>query len=162
MTPGHGWTSYKQAEKVFTSVYINSLRNLHQLCCTCVFLVLPIQKYFFMESQRPEMLNPQITDQPPAAITNSFQNETIKGKKYCSAEEAVQLVRSGDRVFLHGSAATPVYLIKALQKRHAELSNVELVSITSMGDVDFNAPEITKSFFFNSLFVSANTRAVVN
>ena len=32
---------------------------------------------------------------------------------YVSAEEAVKLVKSGDRVFLHGSAATPVHTIKA-------------------------------------------------
>jgi acyl-CoA hydrolase len=81
---------------------------------------------------------------------------------YMSAEEAVQLVKTGDRVFLHGSAATPVHLIKALQQRHEELKEVELVSITTLGDVDFNKPEYRKSFFFNSLFVSANTRVVVN
>jgi acyl-CoA hydrolase len=82
--------------------------------------------------------------------------------KYASAEEAVKLVKSGDRVFLHGSAATPVHLIKALQQRHDEVRDVELVSITSMGDVNFNDPEFVDSFFFNSLFVSANTRAIAN
>lgn len=81
---------------------------------------------------------------------------------YSTVEEAVKLVESGNRVFIHGSAATPVYLIKALQARHAELSNVELVSITNMGDIDFDKPEYRKSFFFNSLFVSANTRSVAN
>jgi len=81
---------------------------------------------------------------------------------YISAEEAVKAVKSGDRVFLHGSAATPVPLISALQQRHHELNNVELVSITSLGDVDFDKPEYRKSFFMNSLFVSASTRSVVN
>jgi len=79
-----------------------------------------------------------------------------------SAEEAARLVQSGNRVFLHGSAATPIPLIKALQQRHNELSGVELVSITSLGDVDFDKPEFRKSFFMNSLFVSASTRSVVN
>ena len=82
--------------------------------------------------------------------------------EYVSAEEAVKIVKSGDRVFIHGSAATPVHLIKALQNRHEELKNIELVSITNLGDVDFDKPEYRKSFFFNSLFVSANTRSVVN
>lgn len=81
---------------------------------------------------------------------------------YFSADEAVKMVKPGDRVFIHGSAATPVHLVKALQARHNELSNVELVSITNMGPLDFNKPEYRKSFFFNSLFVSSNTRAVVN
>ena len=82
--------------------------------------------------------------------------------KYSGIEEALRLVESGNRVFIHGSAATPVYLIKALQARHTELSDVELVSITNMGDIDFDKPEYRKSFFFNSLFVSANTRSVAN
>lgn len=88
--------------------------------------------------------------------------DMITEKNYISAEEAVKLVKSGDRVFLHGSAATPVHLIQALQQRHQELEEVELVSITTLGDVDFNKPEYRKSFFMNSLFVSANTRQVAN
>lgn len=82
--------------------------------------------------------------------------------KYCSVEEAAQRIKSGNRVFIHGSAATPVVLVKALQSRYHELKDVELVSITNVGDLDFDKPEYRKSFFFNSLFVSENTRAVVN
>jgi acyl-CoA hydrolase len=82
--------------------------------------------------------------------------------KYSSAAEAVQLIQSNQRVFLHGSAATPVHVIKALLARHAELQNVELVSITTLGDVDFGKPEYGDSFFFNSLFVSGNVRNVAN
>ncbi|HYJ37966.1 MAG TPA: acetyl-CoA hydrolase/transferase C-terminal domain-containing protein [Chitinophagaceae bacterium] len=83
-------------------------------------------------------------------------------EKYISAQEAVKVIRSGMRVFLHGSAATPVYLIKAMQDRYAELENVELVSITTLGDIDFDNPMHEKSFFLNSLFVSANTRTAAN
>jgi acyl-CoA hydrolase len=85
----------------------------------------------------------------------------IKGK-YMSAEEAMRVVKSGDRVFIHGSAATPVPLVRALQLRHQELHHVELVSITTMGELDFENPLWCGSFFFNSLFVSAGTRKVVN
>lgn len=81
---------------------------------------------------------------------------------YVSAEEAVKNIKSGNRVFIHGSAATPVHLVEALQRRHWELKNVEFISITTLGDVDFNNPVHHNSFFFNSLFVSANTRSVVN
>lgn len=80
---------------------------------------------------------------------------------FISAEEAMQHVRSGNRVFLHGSAATPSHLIEALLKRE-ELREVELVSITTLGDIDFNTSNFQRSFYFNSLFVSAATRAVVN
>ncbi len=83
-------------------------------------------------------------------------------QRYVLAEEAVRTVRSGDRVFIHGSAATPAQLVKAMQNRYRELGNVELVSITTLGDVDFDRPEYRKSFFYNSLFVSAVTRKVAN
>jgi len=82
--------------------------------------------------------------------------------EYISAEEAVKIVKSGDRIFIHGSAATPVHLVKTLQNRHDEIENIELVSITNLGEINFDKPEYRKSFFFNSLFVSANTRSVVN
>ncbi|MDB5191000.1 MAG: acetyl-CoA hydrolase/transferase family protein [Segetibacter sp.] len=82
--------------------------------------------------------------------------------KYSTATQAVQCVKPGHRVFIHGSAATPAFLIQALQDRHNELNNVELVSITNIGDLNFDKPEYRKSFFFNSLFVSANTRNVAN
>jgi acyl-CoA hydrolase len=82
--------------------------------------------------------------------------------KNVSAEDAVKIIQSGNRVFVHGSAATPIHILGALQKRCGELRNVELVSITTFGNINFNDPCYRKSFFINSLFVSENTRAVVN
>ncbi len=86
----------------------------------------------------------------------------MEHERSISAEDAVKIIQSGNRVFIHGSAATPIYIIKALQKRHAELKNVELVSITTLGDINFNDPLYRDSFFINSLFVSENSRAIVN
>ena len=80
---------------------------------------------------------------------------------YKTAEEALQLVQSNQRVFLHGSAATPVYLINKLIEQKERLKNVELVSITQKG-IDLNSPELQGHFFVNSLFVSESNRKVVN
>jgi len=82
--------------------------------------------------------------------------------KYITAQEALQIVESGNRVFIHGSAATPLVLVKALQNRHHELRDVELVSITVMGDLDFDNPAFKNSFFCNSLFVSGPVRNIAN
>lgn len=81
---------------------------------------------------------------------------------YISADQALSYIKPGSRIFMHGSAATPICLIEALQRRHESLHDVELVSITTLGDVNFDKPEYRKSFFFNSLFVSAATRNVAN
>jgi acyl-CoA hydrolase len=86
----------------------------------------------------------------------------MEQQKNISAEDAVKIIQSGNRVFIHGSAATPMYILEALQKRHAELKNVELVSITTLGNINFNNPLYKDSFFINSLFVSENSRSVVN
>lgn len=81
---------------------------------------------------------------------------------FVSAEQAVSIVKNGDRVFLQGSAATPMLLIKSLINRSGELKDVELLSISSYGDDLFNHPKFSESFHINSLFVSANVREIVN
>ena len=81
---------------------------------------------------------------------------------YISAEEAVKLVASGNRVFIHGSAATPLCLVNSLFERAGAIDNVELVAISTFGEMHWNKPEVQKSFYLNSLFVSANVREWVN
>ena len=82
--------------------------------------------------------------------------------KYIAAEDAVSVVKTGDRVFIHGSAATPVNLVQQLLNRYDELKRVEIVSISTFGNIDFGDPKYKESFYINSLFVSANTRSAVN
>lgn len=82
--------------------------------------------------------------------------------KYTSAANAVKEIKSGLRVFIHGSASTPLNLLDALFMRTNELKNVELLSITTMGENIFNRESFGKSFFMNSLFVSKNVREIVN
>lgn len=79
-----------------------------------------------------------------------------------TSEEAVQLVESGNRVFLHGGAATPLNLINALLNRAGEINNVELVAISTHGNINWDRPEVLNSFYFNSLFVSDNIRGWVD
>ncbi|TCC90177.1 acetyl-CoA hydrolase/transferase family protein [Pedobacter frigiditerrae] len=81
---------------------------------------------------------------------------------YINEDQALAIVKSGDRVFIHGGAATPICLVNALQRRHHQLKAVELVSITTLGNVNFDAPELRDAFYFNSLFVSSTTRNIVN
>lgn len=82
--------------------------------------------------------------------------------QYRQADEAVQLVKSGDRVFIHGSAATPLALLNSLLARAGILRDVELVSISTYGHIDWDRPAVLDSFYLNSLFVSGNVRAWAN
>ena len=82
--------------------------------------------------------------------------------QYVSAEEAVSLIKSGDRIFSHGSACTPNFLINELAKQSSRLTNVEFVSITQQGNVEIAKPQYKDHFFVNSLFVSTPVRDAVN
>jgi acyl-CoA hydrolase len=81
---------------------------------------------------------------------------------YQSANEALSSIKSNQRIFLHGSAATPLHLMNALFERGHELKNIEFISVSTLGDGIFNRPEFGNSFFMNSLFVSNNVRGIVN
>jgi len=82
--------------------------------------------------------------------------------KYKTGEEAVKIVKPGDRVFIHGGAATPTYLLDKLAERAGELWNLELVSISMQGKASVMDPKYKASFRMNSLFVSENVRHAVN
>jgi 4-hydroxybutyrate CoA-transferase len=79
-----------------------------------------------------------------------------------TAQEAVAVIRSGDRVFIHSVAAAPQQLIAAMTARADELRVVEVVSLHTEGPAPYAAPELARSFRVNALFVGANVRQAVN
>lgn len=79
-----------------------------------------------------------------------------------SKEEAVGIVKSGDRVFIQGAAMTPNTLIDALCDRYQELNNVEIISIHTEGDAKYTVEPYSQSFKMNSCFVGRNVRTAVN
>ncbi|MBL7722729.1 MAG: acetyl-CoA hydrolase/transferase family protein [Chitinophagaceae bacterium] len=82
--------------------------------------------------------------------------------EYKSAEEALSVVQSGHRVFVQGSAQTPLYLLRELAKRAPELRDVELTFITVQGDIELDKPQYADSFNINCMFVSESVRKAVN
>lgn len=86
----------------------------------------------------------------------------MKISKYKTAEEALKIIKSGDRIFVHGSAATPLHLIQKLVERADELQNIEITGISTLGNTPYADPKYKNSFHINSLFVSANVRKAVN
>ncbi|AKA35436.1 acetyl-CoA hydrolase/transferase family protein [Flagellimonas lutaonensis] len=79
-----------------------------------------------------------------------------------TAEETVQVVKSGDRVFIQGAAMTPNELVNALCERHKEVENVEIISIHTEGDAPYTQQPYCNSFRLNSCFVGGNVRKSVN
>lgn len=83
-------------------------------------------------------------------------------KKGVSAAELVQNIKSGQRVFIHGAAATPNVLIEALVNRAEEspnqLENVELIHLHTVGPARYVEPQFRKNFRVINLFVGPNLR----
>lgn len=75
-----------------------------------------------------------------------------------SAQEAVSVIKSGDRVFIHSVAAAPQTLIQAMVNRANELREVEICHLHTEGEAPYIKPEYAKSFKTNAFFVGANVR----
>ncbi len=82
--------------------------------------------------------------------------------QFVSSHDAVSVVSSGDRVFVHTAAAAPQRLIQALTDRAPELNAVDIVHLHTEGDAPYAAPEHADSFRTRALFVGANVRSAVN
>lgn len=80
---------------------------------------------------------------------------------YTNATDALAIIQSGHRIFIQGSASTPLFLVRELAKQKDRLENVEVISITLQGDIDIAKPGYEKSFHINSLFVSEPVRQAV-
>lgn len=82
--------------------------------------------------------------------------------KFVTPEEAVSVIESDQRVFIHSVAMTPHRLINAMMARSEELRNVELVHIHTEGNLPYCDSKFQKSFHANTFFTGANMREAVN
>lgn len=76
-------------------------------------------------------------------------------------QDAIALIPNGSRVFIHGSAATPLTLLNTLLSEESGKKDIELVSISTLGELKL-PDNVCDRFYFNALFVSANVRKLIN
>src|SRR5436309_2150058 len=81
--------------------------------------------------------------------------------KLVKTEEAVSIIKSGDRVFIHSAVAAPQQLIRAMTARAPQLRGVEIVHLHTEGEAPYAAPAYFESFHTNALFVGSNVRNLV-
>lgn len=77
-----------------------------------------------------------------------------------SADEAVSIIKSGMRLFVHGAAATPTTLLNALVAK-ADLTDVTLYHLHTEGPAPFVSPEHRHRFVSVSLFAGAAVRRAI-
>jgi len=78
--------------------------------------------------------------------------------KAISAEDAVKIIKSNDKVYLQAAAAVPQVLINAMTARHEELRNVQICQLHTEGEAPYANPELKDSFHVNSFFIGKNVR----
>jgi 4-hydroxybutyrate CoA-transferase len=81
--------------------------------------------------------------------------------KIVSAQQAVQHIKSGDRVVTGHACGEPQVLIEALVARSPEVKDVEIAHMVAMGPAKYAQPGLEKSFRHNALFVGGTTRKAV-
>jgi acyl-CoA hydrolase len=82
-------------------------------------------------------------------------------RKLTTAEKAVELVSSGDRIYIHPGCAEPDILVHALLNRYESLKDVELIHLMALGRADYVEPKYHGHFRHNALFIGGNVRSAV-
>ncbi|MFN5223791.1 MAG: acetyl-CoA hydrolase/transferase family protein [Bacteroidota bacterium] len=77
---------------------------------------------------------------------------------YTSPAEAFKLISHGARIYIHGSAATPTYLVEQMALHHLMFQQSEIVCISVFGNFPIAQEEFSDNFKINALFVSAPIR----
>lgn len=77
---------------------------------------------------------------------------------FVSADEAVSVITSNNRVFIHSVAAAPRLLIEAMVRRAPQVRNVEIVHLHTEGSAPYAQPEYADNFRVNAFFVGSNVR----
>ncbi|MFN8007816.1 MAG: acetyl-CoA hydrolase/transferase C-terminal domain-containing protein [Terriglobia bacterium] len=91
-----------------------------------------------------------------------MQDTSAYRQKLMSAEEAVSLIQSGDRVYIHSGCAEPELLVKALLQRGQDLRDVEILHLMTLGNADYVVPEMEGHFRHNAFFIGSNVRDAIN
>ncbi|HMB22287.1 MAG TPA: hypothetical protein VKP08_05645, partial [Anaerolineales bacterium] len=87
---------------------------------------------------------------------------SIYQSRVTTAEEAVSVVKSGNRIFLTGNVSVPREALGALVKCAPSLNDVEICQALTIGPADYVTPGMEEHLRVNTLFISHNVRKAVH
>ncbi len=87
--------------------------------------------------------------------TYAYQSQIV------TPQQAVAIIKSGDRIFLSGNASVPRKVLSALVEFAPTLRDVEICQALSIGSADYVDPKLAKHLRVNSMFISENVRKAV-
>ncbi|OGO26483.1 MAG: 4-hydroxybutyrate CoA-transferase [Chloroflexi bacterium RBG_16_51_16] len=76
-------------------------------------------------------------------------------------EQAVKVIKSGDRIFLTGNVSVPQKVLKALVDYAPKLQNVEICQALTVGPADYVSASMEGHLRVNTMFISKNVRKAV-
>jgi 4-hydroxybutyrate CoA-transferase len=84
--------------------------------------------------------------------------------KWCTAEEAMENIKSFDHIFVHSCAAAPQYLVKKMTESVVarDLQSVVPMHVHTEGVAPYADPKYEKNFRTLCLFIASNMRKAVN
>lgn len=82
-------------------------------------------------------------------------------KRLTTADEAVKLIKSGNRVSIGHNVAEPAHLIEALVRNKAQYENVELTHMITIAKAEYAQTGMEKHFRHISQFIGGATRNTV-
>src|SRR5512146_3182662 len=87
--------------------------------------------------------------------SNQYQSRVV------SADEAVEVIQSGNRLFMTGNVSVPQKLLEALVNRSATLKDVEICQALLLEPPAFVSSAVEGHLRVNTLFISDNARTSV-
>lgn len=78
--------------------------------------------------------------------------QEIYEQRKMTAEEAIKLIHSGDRVMIAHAVGVPLAITDVLVEHKEDYQDVEIVQMVSMGNAKFCEPGTEGHFRLNSLF----------
>ena len=91
-----------------------------------------------------------------AAWINKYKSKLV------SAEDAVRVIKSGDKIIVQPGCAAPLALINAMVERKDDLFDVEIYHILVVGKLPYAEPGLEKHFKHKAFFIGTNTRKAIN
>ena len=73
--------------------------------------------------------------------------------------QAVQQIKSGQRVVVAHACGEPSIILDALVAHAAQYENVEIIHMVAMGKAAYCQPQYDKNFHHNAFFLGGSTRA---
>ena len=85
----------------------------------------------------------------------------IYNKRILTAEMAVKMIKSGDRISISHAVGEPSHIVDAMVANRDDYRSVEIVHMVPKGEAEYAQPGMESYFRHNALFVGPKTRKTI-